>query len=156
MFPIRGAGGAPDDLVGSGCGDWFPNERRVIVELGGVESDIRGQSGRRCQSSKCSRVQARHGRGVFEIHELRQVPVFDAIFGANVLVLMVEVFPVLGKADGGESLLVKGVMVATPQVTVETENQQRLDSGIVGAADFGDVAREFAGTRIALAAQVTN
>src|SRR5205807_6637584 len=101
-------------------------------------------------------VQARHGRSVLEIHELRQVTVLDAIFGANVLVLMVEVFPVLGKADGGESLLVEGVMVATPQVTVETENQQRLDPGIVGAADLGDVAREFAGTRIALAAQVTD
>ena len=62
------------------------------------------------EASACQRqcIQARHFRHVVEVDELRQIAVLDAVFGAQCLMLMIEIFAGLGEAYCGVSLLVEG------------------------------------------------
>ena len=79
----------------------------------------RGRRGRQC----CQRrsVQARHIRHVIEVDELGQVAIFDAIFGAHVLMLMVVIFAVFSKPDRCEAVLVERCVIAAAQVAVGPE-----------------------------------
>src|SRR3984957_4805692 len=70
--------------------------------------------------------------------------------------LMIEIFTILGEAYRGVSLLVEGIMIAAAQVAVETKNEQRLYSKVIGGTNLCDVARQFPRRRIAFAAERTN
>src|SRR3981081_638557 len=70
--------------------------------------------------------------------------------------LVIEVFTVLGEAYCGVALLIEGGMISAAQITVEPENEQRLDAGVIGRANLRDVARQFPRRRIAFAAERAN
>src|ERR1700691_4856829 len=70
--------------------------------------------------------------------------------------LMIEIFTILGEAYRGVSLLVEGVMIAAAQVAVETKNEQRLYSKVIGGTNLCDVARQFPRRRVAFAAERAN
>jgi len=46
-------------------------------------------------------------RDVVKVHKLCQVPIFNAVLGADVLMLVMKVFAKFGEADCGKSLLVE-------------------------------------------------
>jgi hypothetical protein len=54
--------------------------------------------------------------------------------------LTIEILAKLREADRREALLVERIMIAAAQVTIQPENQQRLDAGIVGSAHAGNIA----------------
>src|ERR1022692_710322 len=93
---------------------------------------------------------------VVEVEKFRQVSIFDAVFGSDVLMLMVEVFAEFGEAHGGETLLIERRVVASTQEAVEPEDEKRFHSGIVGAPDVSDVAGKFAGSRVVFTAELSN
>src|SRR5580704_4046303 len=95
-------------------------------------------------------------RHIFEVDIFQQVSIFDAILGARSLMLMVEIFAELGEAHSSEALLIERIVIASAQEAVEAKDQHRLDSGVVGAADVGDVAGQFAGWSVVLSAEGSN
>src|SRR5690348_135854 len=66
--------------------------------------------------------------------------------------LMVEVFAPLSKSDGGEALLIEGVVIAAAQEAIEAELQNRLEvsGGEISSADAGNRAGEFPRWPVAL------
>ena len=79
-------------------------------------------------------------RDVIEVHKFGEIAIFHAIFGAYVLVLVIEILAVLGETYRSESLLIERVMVAPAKISIKPENWQWLDAYVVGAANFRDVA----------------
>src|SRR5437870_9175721 len=72
----------------------------------------------RCQ--RCG-IQTGHIRHVIEVDELGQIAVFDAIFGAHVLMLVVIIFAVFGKLDRCEAVLVERCVIASAKLAVGPE-----------------------------------
>src|SRR5947209_56463 len=70
--------------------------------------------------------------------------------------LMVEIFAEFGEAHRGEALLIERIVVAPTQKAVQAEDEQWLYSGIVRTPHVGDVAGEFARSRVALSAEHAN
>ena len=100
-------GGTLDDLVGGGggCAGWgLPGELGVVVEGGGEDGDVLRDAGCGGEGGEGGGVEAGDVGDVVEVDVLEEVAVLYAVFGAEVLVLVVEVFGPLGEADGGEAL----------------------------------------------------
>src|SRR5271155_2260979 len=95
-------------------------------------------------------------RDIFEVHIFREIAIFDAIFRSRRLMLAVKIFAEFGKAYGGEALLIESRVIASAQETVKAKNQERLHTGIVRTPDVGNVARQFARSRIAFAPKRPN
>src|SRR5208283_1727355 len=117
---------------------------RVVIEVLRLHFYARWRRWSRCQRSQGRQVQSRDVRHIVEVHKLRQVSIYDAVLGSNVLMLMVIIFTEFGEAHGGEALLIERVVVASTQEPVQPEDQKRLHSGIVRAPDVGDVAGKLA------------
>src|SRR5579864_802987 len=115
---------------------------------------------RRCWS----RCKFREGRGiqpgnlchVVEVDELRQVAILHAVLGADVLMLMMEILAKFSEAHGGESLLVKGGVIAAAQIPIQPEHEHRFYTGIVSTSHARDIASELSRAGIVLAAQAAN
>ena len=78
-----------------------------MLQVFGLQAHIRGRRRRRSQRCQCRGIQSRYASYVFKIDELRQIAIFNAILGAHILMLMVEILAPLGKAYRRESLLVE-------------------------------------------------
>src|SRR6185437_4774466 len=104
-----------------------PKQRAVVVETRGHDAHIlRGSRG----GGKCCQrggIEARHIRYVVEIDILEQVSVLLPVLHTDVLVLVVEVLPPLREADCGEALFIEGKMVASAEVAVEAELENRAE-----------------------------
>ncbi len=99
-------------------------------------------------------------RNVLEVIELDQVTEFDATFGSNTLMLVIEVFAPLGKTDGGKSFCAEGAMISAPKIAIEAQFHYRFKrlemAGFCGrgkgrkvyAADGEDFAGKLARRRI--------
>src|SRR3954454_18408686 len=109
VLPVWSAGCAPQNLIGSrsSVGRGIPSQRRIVLQVFGQHVNVCRRRRGRCQGRQCGRVQSGHMRDVVEVNELGQVPEFDAFVRANVLMLVMEVFPIFGETYGSESLLVK-------------------------------------------------
>src|SRR6266404_5261979 len=70
--------------------------------------------------------------------------------------LMIKIFAKFGESNGGKTLLIERIVVASAQEAVQAENQKRLHSGIVRAPDVGDVTGKFARRRVALSSEHSN
>src|SRR5467141_3952888 len=70
--------------------------------------------------------------------------------------LMIEIFAEFGEPHRSEALLIERIVVAAAQKAVQTEDEQWLHSGIVRTPHVGDVAGEFARSRVALSAEHAN
>ena len=85
------------------------------------------------QNGQSERVQASDVCNVAGVDKLEQITVFDSVFGAHSLVLMVEVLAPFGEANGRETLAVEAAVVATAQIAVVaqshdgTEGRQQVD-----------------------------
>src|SRR5262249_28460082 len=124
----------------------------IVLEFLSQQADLSWRRGRQGQRRQRRRVETGHVGHVVVIHKLGQITKFDAVFRAWVLVLVVKIFAVLGKADRGKALVVERGMVAAAQVAVAAEDQQRAElAEVVGRADFLYVAGQFARRRIVLA-----
>src|SRR5579872_1914946 len=95
-------------------------------------------------------------RDVIEIDELGQIAVFDAVFSADILMLVMKILAILREAHRGQSLLIEGIMIAAAQVAIQAEDEQSLDAGLIRAVHIRDVARQLPRSRIVLAAQRAN
>jgi len=158
MLPFRPARRAPQHFVArrqpTRCG--VPRQRRIVLQLLGYQMHIRRRGRSRSQRCQRRRIQPCDMRGVVVIDKLRQVPIFDAVFRPNVLMLMMKVLALLRKAHRRKPLLIKRKMIAAAQVTVQTEDQQRLDSRVIGLPHFRDIPRQLPRSRVILAAQPAN
>jgi len=67
--------------------------------------------------------------------------------------LVVKIFQPLGEADGGESFLVEGTMVAAAQVTIAPVNERGLEAIEIFAAHLSDSSRQQPRWRIIFPAQ---
>src|SRR6267378_7847954 len=101
---------------------------RVVLEFFGQHFDFRWNRWARRQRGERRSVQTRHFGYVIEIHELWQVAVFDAVFGADVLVLVVVIFTEFRKSHGGKALLIERIVVASAQKPVDTKDGHRLNA----------------------------
>src|SRR5271166_5818923 len=130
MLPVGRGRIPPEHFVASrqSAGRSFPCQSGIVLQLFRQQAHIRRRRRRRCQRSQRGRIQARHVRGVVVIQELRQITVFDAILGANVLVLMVIILAKFRKSYRGITLLVKGKMIAAAQVAITPEHDEKLQS----------------------------
>ena len=108
-----------------------------------IDSNIGGRS-RRCRE-RCQRgcVRARDVRDVSEVNEFEHVAIFDAILGADVLMLVIEVLAIFGEAHACESLFIEGRMVASAQKAVAAEDERGLKLLKVFFRRAANVAREF-------------
>src|SRR5690348_5124584 len=100
-------------------------------------------------------MQTSHICDVIKIYKFWQVTIFDDVFGANVLMLMVVIFTIFGEADCGKALRIEGAVVAVTQIAVGTEDE--LGSKLPEIISFThrvDVARKFARSRIIFTAGV--
>src|SRR6266446_5482899 len=70
--------------------------------------------------------------------------------------LMIEIFAEFGEPHRSEALLIERIVVAAAQESVQTEDEQWLYSGIVRTPHVGDVAGEFARSRVALSSKRAN
>ncbi len=87
-------GGAPDDLVGGAGGSAdgrLPGELGVVVEGRGEDVDVLRRAGCGGQRGEGGGVEAGDVGDVVEVDVLEEVAVLDAVFDADVLVLVVEV-----------------------------------------------------------------
>src|SRR5215813_8389931 len=123
----RIAGGSPEDFVGGGARSGFPLDLGIVLEFLSQQADLSWRRGRQGQRRQRRRVETGHVGHVVVIHKLGQITKFDAVFRAWVLVLVVKIFAVLGKADRGKALVVERGMVAAAQVAVAAEDQQRAE-----------------------------
>src|SRR5436853_7100939 len=69
---------------------------------------------------------------------------------------MIVVLAELGEPHGRKLLLIESIMISGPQVPSEPKNQHGFYASIIRAADFRDVACQFARGRIAFSAQHAN
>src|ERR1700722_6589154 len=123
---------APDDLVNSTGRHAFgglPSQLGVVVERGGEDVDVLWNAGSGGQGSQRCRVEAGYVCDVVEVDVLEEIAVLDAVFDADVLVLMIEVFAPLGEADSGEAFHVKAGVVAATEETVATEDEDGREGG---------------------------
>ena len=63
---------------------------------------------------------------VVEVVELQQVTILDTIFGANILMLMVVVFPPLREANRSKALFVERTVVAATSIAIQTHHHHRF------------------------------
>src|SRR6266404_7999462 len=89
VLPIRRIRRAPDHLVGSRSGRRLPGQSRVVLEVFGLHFHASRRCWSRCQRGQSRRIEPRDVCHIFEVRKFRQVSVFDAIFGARGLMLMV-------------------------------------------------------------------
>ena len=97
----------------------------------GARQGTRGgrRAGRGGQSGEGGRVEPGYVGHVGKVDELEEIAVLDAVFDADVLVLVIEVFAPLGEADGGEAFLVEAGVVATAEVTVVPKDEDGVECG---------------------------
>ncbi len=142
--PVGLVGVAVDDLegsVGGHTGGLLPAKDGVRI-VGGIEdSDLLRQAGRGGKGGKSGGVQASDIGDVVEVVVLDQVAVLDAVFSADVLVLMVEVLQPLGEADSGKTLRTEAGMVAPTAETVTAEDHDRTK----GWSGHDEIAMGFTG-----------
>jgi acetylglutamate kinase len=118
-------GGAPEDLVGGiggGSDGGLPVELGVVVEGLGEDADVLRLAGGGGEVGENGGVEAGYVGDVVEVDILEEVAVLDAVFDADVLVLVVEVLAPLGEADSGEALEVEAGVVAATEVAVGAED----------------------------------
>src|SRR5205807_1827371 len=102
------------------------------------------------------RIQMRHLSDIVEIHKPWQVAIFDAIFGTDVLVLVIVIFAEFRESHCGEALLIERIMIAAAQKTIESKDRHWLHATGVGPANLDDIAGQLARWRIAFAADGAN
>src|ERR1051326_8442018 len=105
--------------------------------------DIAGRRRRRSKRGQSCGIQPRHICYIVKIYKFRQVTIFDAVFCPHVLVLMVVIFAIFGKADSGEALLIESAVVTAAQVAVTTEDQLGTKGPkIIGFTDGMNITRQ--------------
>src|SRR5258708_5497914 len=95
-------------------------------------------------------------RHIVEVYKLLCVAIFDAVFRAHVLVLMMKVLAEFSKPHGRKSLLIEGIMIAAAQESIQPEYQHWLHARIVSPSHLGDIPCQFPRPGIALPAQAAN
>src|SRR5213594_621461 len=95
----------------------------------------------RCQ--RCG-IQTGHIRHVIEVDELGQIAIFDAIFGAHVLMLVVVIFAEFGKSDRREAVLVERRVIASAQIAIRPEYKKWRNIWRIGPCGFRYVAGQLA------------
>src|SRR5271157_2877112 len=130
VLPVGRRGVAPQHFVAGrqSAGGRIPSYSGIVLQLLRQQAHVCRRRRRQCQRSQGGRVQPGHVGGVVEIYKLRQVTIFDAVLGANVLVLMVVILAEFCEAHRSVSLLVEGEMIAAAQVAVAPEDHERLKS----------------------------
>lgn len=157
---------APDNLVGGarrGEGGGLPGELGVVVEVASEDVDLLRLAWGSGERGERGRVEAGDVGDIGCVNELEQVAVLDAVFRAQGLVLVVEVFAPLGEANGGETRVVKAGMVTTAEIAVAAEDHDGAEGRgrlifvtgrrEVGRGELGDAAGEFAGGGVILCTQ---
>ena len=122
---------------------------------GAFDRDIGRRRGRPCHCGQRDRVQPGELGGVFEIHVLDHVAVGDAVFDANVLMLVVVVFVGLHYSHRGETRFVEAPVIAAAAKAVNPVDHHGVEIGDVAVRHFVDVAGDVARRRIDLAALQT-
>ena len=97
-----------------------PGHGGVVVQLGGNQLELNWNAGRRGQRGQRGGIESSYIGYVGEVDKLQQVAELGAVFDADVLVLVVEVFAPLGDADGGEAFFVEAGVVTSAQVPVRS------------------------------------
>ena len=64
---------------------------------------------------------------VIKVDVLEKIAILNTVFDAHILVLMVEVFAPLGKAYGGEALLIEAGVASNTQETVAPEDEDGME-----------------------------
>src|SRR5579864_6527423 len=106
--------------------------------------DIGRRRRRRSERRQSCRVQTSYICNVIKIYKFRQVTIFDAVFRANVLMLMVVIFTIFRETDCGKALLIESAMVAATQVAVTAEGQLGSKCPKIIAFTYGmNVAGQF-------------
>src|SRR5258705_217282 len=85
--------------TGERAGWSLPGELGVVVEGGGEDVDVLRDAGRGGEGGQRGEVEAGDVGDVVEVDVLEEVAVLEAVFDADVLMLVVEVFGPLGEAD---------------------------------------------------------